>query len=213
MGLTRHCCAVLIALAISAGITAAAPYALAQTVTCDETGLSVNATSIKAEDLIKAIGNECGIKMVLRGELFTEDVFSVRFENMPIRSGLERILRVVNIPNHMMHFAETDNQNHVIKIDLIGKKGAERELTSGEQTTASEQTDTPSRQAPPRRKKSPPSTKKPERAQRQETAIEPPDEILNESREEEEPVEEKLKEPDPALPEEMPDGLEQQTEE
>jgi hypothetical protein len=131
MDLTRHCCTVLTALAISAGIAAVAPYALAQTVTCDETVLSVNATDIKAEDLIKAIGNECGIKMVLRGKLFTEDVFSVRFENMPIRKGLARILRVVNIPNHMMHFAETDNQNHVIEVDLIGEKGGERELTPG----------------------------------------------------------------------------------
>jgi hypothetical protein len=132
MNLTRHFCTVLIALAISAGIAAAAPYALAQTVTCDETVLSVNATNIKAEDLIKAIGNECGIKIVLRGELFTEDVFSVRFENMPIRTGLERILRVVNIPNHMIHFEAVFGRHRVIEVDLIGKKGGERQLTPEE---------------------------------------------------------------------------------
>ena len=132
MDLTRHCCTVLIALAISAGIAATAPYTLAQTVTCNETVLSVNATDIKAEDLIKAIGNECGIKMMLRGELFTEDVFSVRFENMPIRTGLERILRVINIPNHMIHFETVSGHQRVIGVDLIGKKGGERQLTPEE---------------------------------------------------------------------------------
>ena len=87
---------------------------------------------MKAEDLLKAIGEACGIKVVLRGEVFTEDSFSVQFENMPIRTGLERILRVVNLPNHMMHFEETDSRKRVREIDLIGKGGGERQLTSGE---------------------------------------------------------------------------------
>ncbi len=128
--LSRHWHTIIIVLAISTALPAA-PSALAQTVTCDEETLSVNAADIKAEDLIKAIGNECGIKMVLRGEIFTEDVFSVRFENMSIRTGLERILRVVNIPNHMMHFEESSGRTRVIEVNLIGKKGGERQLTPG----------------------------------------------------------------------------------
>ncbi len=127
-GLIQHCLKIIAVLSISAGMPAI-PCALAETVTCDETALSVSAIDIKAEDLIKAIGNECGIKMVLRGEVFTEDVFSVQFENMPIRTGLERILRVVNIPNHMMHFEQTAGYNRVIEVDLIGKKGGEHQLT------------------------------------------------------------------------------------
>jgi len=191
IGLKQHCCTVLIALAISAGITATAPYALAQTITCDETVLSVNATDIKAEDLIKAIGNECGIKMVLRGELFTEDVFSVRFENMPIRTGLERILRVVNIPNHMIHFEAVSGHHRVIEVDLIGEKGGERQLTpeedrisqpAPEEDQISQPTPEEAEKRPERKKKRSPSQRRKDKQQKKPMTL--PEETEESQREE-----------------------------
>jgi hypothetical protein len=130
LGCRRNWQATIAALAVYVA-AAAAPAALAQTVTCDEATLSVTAVDVKAEDLIKAVGNECGIKMVARGEVFTEDVFSVRFESMPVRTGVERILRVVNVPNHMMYFEEAGPQKRLKEIILVGQKGGERELTAG----------------------------------------------------------------------------------
>lgn len=187
-----------------------APCALAETITCDETTLSVNVTDIKAEDLIKAVGNECGIKIVLRGEVFTEDVFSVQFQNMPIRTGLERILRVVNIPNHMMHFEETNSLNRLTEVDLIGEKGGERQLTSGAPPVAPKQAVRQSRQARPQTKKPQRTSKKTELTQeqeeeQQEKVMELLEDILDtQSEDGEEPdpteVKEMLQE---ALPEEM----------
>lgn len=121
-GFARHCINIIAVLTFSAFLHTA-PCALAETVVCDETTISVNAADMKAEDLIKAIGEACAIKVVLRGEVFTEDTFSVQFENMPVRTGLERILRVLNLPNHLMHFEETNGRTRVREINLIGKKG------------------------------------------------------------------------------------------
>ncbi len=157
-------------LALYAGLPAA-QCTLAETVVCDETTLSVSASDMSAEDLLKAVGEACGIRMLLRGEVFTDDVFSVQFETMPVRTGLERILRVVNIPNHMMHFEETARGKRIKQVDLIGKKGGERQLTTG----------TP----PAKTKKGPDYTAKTELGQqqeeeRQEKIIEQFEEILDE---------------------------------
>lgn len=216
---TRHCIKIIAVLAFSA-VLHTAPCALAETVVCDETTLSVNAENMKAEDLLKAIGEACGIKVVLRGDVFTEDTFSVQFENMPVRTGLERILRVVNLPNHMMHFEETNSRKRVREINLIGKKGGERQLTSGEPSDEPKRPDRQSRHAQPQTEK--PGLGKQQEEEPQEKAIEPMDEILDAQTEDE-------NKPDPAevpemplqtLPEKMPSripadvpqGLEQQPE-
>ena len=144
---------------------------------CDATTIAVNATDIKAEDLLKAVGEACGIKVVLHGEVFTDDSFSVQFENMPIRTGLERILRVVKLPNHMMHFEETGSRKRVREIDLVGKGGGERQLTSGE---APEQASPRSQPTLPPAGQSAKETNKTGRAQQQEKVVELLDEILNE---------------------------------
>jgi hypothetical protein len=172
-GFIRHCSKIVAVLAFSA-VLHTAPCALAETVVCDETTLSVNAADIKAEDLLKAIGEACGIKIVVRGDVFTDDSFSVQFEKMPIRAGLERILRVVNLPNHMMHFEETNSRNRVREINLIGKKGGERQLTSGEPSEAPKQ---PSRKNQPQTKK--PGLEQQQEEEQPEQAIELMDEILN----------------------------------
>ncbi len=132
-GLHRNGCRTLLALClVFAGLSIVpVQQASAETVVCDEATLTVNAADMKAEDLIKEIGSACGIRMMLRGEVFTDDVFSVQFDNMPIRAGLDRILRTVNIPNHMLHFAENNGHTRVVEITLIGEKGGERELTAG----------------------------------------------------------------------------------
>lgn len=115
-----------------------------ESVVCDETTLSVNALDMKAEDLIKDIGAGCGIRMVERGEVFTDDVFSVQFENLPLREGLERVLRTLDIPNHMLYFAGDAGSKRISEIYLIGQKGGERELTAG-RTASSPEERTPAR--------------------------------------------------------------------
>ena len=174
-GFSRHCIKIIAGLAFSA-VLHTVPCALAQTVVCDETNLSVTATDMKAEDLLKAIGEACGIKIVVRGDVFTDDSFSVQFENMPIRTGLERILRVVNLPNHMMHFEETSGRKRVREINLIGKKGGERQLTSGEPSEEPKRPDRPSRKNQPQTEKSGLGQQQAE--EQQEKAIELMDEIL-----------------------------------
>ena len=175
-GFTRHCIKIIAVLAFSA-VLHTAPCALAETVVCDETTLSVNAADMKAEDLLKAIGEACGIKVVLRGEVFTDDTFSVQFENMPVRTGLERILRVVNLPNHMMHFEETNGRTRVREINLIGKKGGERQLTSGEPSSEPKRPDRQSRHAHPQTQKT--GLGQQQEEEQQEKAVELMDEILD----------------------------------
>jgi len=113
--------------------------AQAETVVCDQTTISVNAENLTAEELITTIGTLCEIKVVLKGELFTEDVFSVQFENLSIRTGLDRVLRVLNMPNHMLHFKKINGQTRVVEISLIGEGGRERQLTPGIVPAAQEQ--------------------------------------------------------------------------
>jgi len=199
----RHCIKIIAVLAFCAGLSAT-QSTLAETVICDETTLSVNASNISAEDLLKAVGETCGIRMLLRGEVFTDDVFSVQFETMPVRTGLERVLRVLNIPNHMMHFEESTNLKRVIQVDLIGKKGGERQLTPGSQPATPDQANS---QPPSKNKKAPLDIAKTELEQqqeeeRQEKIIEQFEEILDEQPENPDPdkVMELLQQ---ALPEEM----------
>ena len=70
-GFSRHRINIIAALAFSA-VLHTAPPTLAETVVCDATTIAVNATDMKAEDLLKAVGEACGIKVVLHGEVFTE---------------------------------------------------------------------------------------------------------------------------------------------
>lgn len=129
-GLTRSCTLAIAMCLVWAGLLIAPLESVcAETVVCDETTLSVNAADMKAEDLVKAVGTSCGIRMVLRGELFTDDVFSLQFENMPLRAGLDRVLRSLKISNHMLNFAQTGPHKRVVEILLVGKGGGERELT------------------------------------------------------------------------------------
>ena len=202
-GFSHRCINIIAVLAFSA-LLHTAPCALAETVVCDETTLSVNAADIKAEDLLKAIGEACGIKIVVRGDVFTEDSFSVQFEKMPIRTGLERILRVVNLPNHMMHFEETNSRKRVREINLIGKKGGERQLTSGEPGGEPKRPDRQPRLTQPQTEK--PGLEQQQEEEQGEKATELMDEILDAQTED-------GNRPDPAevpemprqtLPEEMP---------
>jgi len=215
---SRHCIKIIAALAFGA-VLQTAPSTLAETVVCDATTIAVNATDMKAEELLKAVGEACGIKVMLHGEVFTDDSFSVQFENMPIRTGLERILRVVKLPNHMIHFAETGSSKRVREIDLVGKGGGERQLTSGE---------TPEQVSPRSQPALPPSgqptnrTSKPGLAKPQEKVIELLDEVMNEQTGagKEPAPDEAIEIPRQELPEEMqgqipedvPPDLEQQPE-
>ncbi len=93
--------------------------------------ISVQARDMRPEDLMKELGEKCSIKIVLYGDVFTDAPVSVQFKQAPMRLGVQRILRLANIKNFLMHFAEGEQKTKLVQVDLIGKKGGQRELTSG----------------------------------------------------------------------------------
>ena len=93
--------------------------------------ISVQARDMRSEDLMKELGEKCAIKIVLYGDVFTDAPVSVQFKQAPIRQGVQRVLRLANIKNFLMHFAEGEQKARIVQLDLIGKKGGQRELTSG----------------------------------------------------------------------------------
>ncbi len=97
--------------------------------------LSIRARDTRPEDIVRELGEKCGIKIVVHGEVFSEVPVSIQFTDMPLRSGIKRILRIANITNYVMHFRDGDNGTAIVALDLIGKKGGERHLTSGTPVT------------------------------------------------------------------------------
>lgn len=94
--------------------------------------MSVQARDMRPEELMKELGEKCAIKIVLYGDVFSDAPVSVQFHKVPVRQGVERILRMAKIKNHLTHFAETDeDRDRIVQLDLIGKKGGQRELTQG----------------------------------------------------------------------------------
>ena len=93
--------------------------------------ISVQARDMRSEDLMKELGEKCAIKIVLYGDVFTDAPVSVQFKQAPMRQGVQRVLRLANIKNFLMHFAEGEQKARLVQLDLIGKKGGQRELTSG----------------------------------------------------------------------------------
>jgi hypothetical protein len=93
--------------------------------------ISVQARDMRPEDLMKELGEKCAIKIVLYGDVFTDAPVSVQIKQAPMRQGVQRVLRLSNIKNFLMHFAEGEQKARLVQLDLIGKKGGQRELTSG----------------------------------------------------------------------------------
>jgi len=94
--------------------------------------LSVQVRDLRSEELMKELGEKCSIKIVLYGDVFTDVPVSIQFHKVPVRQGIERILRTVRIKNYLTHFGETDeDRERIVQLDLIGKKGGQRELTRG----------------------------------------------------------------------------------
>jgi hypothetical protein len=94
--------------------------------------LSVQARDLKPEDLMKELGEKCAIKIVLYGDVFSDIPVSMQFHQVPVRQGIERILRTVRIKNYLTHFGESgEDRDRIVQLDLIGKKGGQRELTRG----------------------------------------------------------------------------------
>ncbi len=86
--------------------------------------------NVKPEDLIRDIGDKCGIKIVVFGEAFDDKPIGVKFQQMPVRMGIQRVLRIANMPNFVLHF-DNSTSPRIVELDLMGKKGGERQLTSG----------------------------------------------------------------------------------
>src|SRR5512136_1244773 len=93
--------------------------------------MSVQARDMRPEELMKELGEKCAIKIILYGDVFTDAPVSVQIKQAPMRQGVQRVLRLSNIKNFLMHFAEGEQKARLVQLDLIGKKGGQRELTSG----------------------------------------------------------------------------------
>jgi len=100
-------------------------------VTCSDGLMSINSKEMRPEDIMKEIGDKCGIKVVLFGEVFSEIPVSVKFDQMPVKQAIKRVLRVADVTNYLIHMDETDNGSRIVEVDLIGSKGGERQLTDG----------------------------------------------------------------------------------
>jgi hypothetical protein len=105
-------------------------------VSCADGMLKVDAPTIKPEDLVRDIGDKCGIKIVVFGEAFDEKPIGVKFQQMPVRMGIQRVLRIANMPNFVLHF-DNSTSPRIVELDIMGKKGGERQLTSGAARPAS----------------------------------------------------------------------------
>ena len=117
-------------------------------VSCVEGMLKIEAPNVKPEDLIRDIGDKCGIKVVVFGEAFDEKPIGVKFQQMPVRRGIQRVLRIANMPNFVLHFDNNTASPRIVELDIMGKKGGERQLTSGTGRPASPAT-VPAPAAPP----------------------------------------------------------------
>ncbi len=105
-------------------------------VSCVGGRMNVDAREVRPEELVKELGDKCGIKVVVHGEVFSEVPVSLKFNKMPMKKGIERVLRVTNISNYILHFKDSDNGTSTLAgLDLIGKKGGEKHLTSGSAST------------------------------------------------------------------------------
>ena len=167
---------------LGAGFTAAEDNASTEGVVCLNGVLRVQVKDMRPEDLMKEIGEKCGIKIVVIGEVFSEVPISMRFQDMPVRTGIERVLRRAGIANHILHFGTGDNGTRVVELDLIGKKGGEEYLTQGTVPAAKPREPTPAaRQAEKReaKKAAKENLDKAEAQKIQENFLNIMDEVLN----------------------------------
>lgn len=143
-------CMIFLSCSPTAYATEAEEVAGNEIVSCSNGFLRIDAKDIRPEDLIKEIGEKCGIKIVVFGEAFTDTPVSMKFQKMPLRKGIERVLRVINVPNFLLHFDNTDNDSRIAELDLIGKKGGEKHLTAGSRIAATTTTTVTGRNEPPK---------------------------------------------------------------
>ena len=133
-------------------------------VLCADGMLKIDAPSIKPEDLMRDIGDKCSIKVVVFGEAFDEKPIGVKFQQMPVRMGIQRVLRIANLPNFVLHFDNNTASPRIVELDIMGKKGGERQLTTGTGRTAAPATvSAPAPAAPPAPPPVPPPAKEPEK--------------------------------------------------
>jgi len=120
-------------------------------VTCADGFLKVDAKDIRPEDLMKEIGEKCGMKVVVLGEAFAETPVSIKMQRMPLRRGIERVLRNINVVNYVAHFPADDAPGRVVELYIVGKKGGEKQLTAGTRPAPPppQPPDQPPRQEPP----------------------------------------------------------------
>ena len=118
-------------------------------VTCTDSMVKIDAPNAKPENLIRELGDKCGIKVVVFGEAFDDKPIGVRFQQFPIRKGIERVLRIANLPNFVLHFDNNTMSPRIVELDIMGKKGGERQLTAGTSRPASPAPGLPAAPAPP----------------------------------------------------------------
>ena len=101
-----------------------------ETVSFENGLLSINVKGVRPEDLIKELSEKCKIELVVLGEVFSEFPVSIRFKDVPVQKGMERVLRRSGITKHLMYFAAGDNGTKILRLDLVGDKVVEKRRLS-----------------------------------------------------------------------------------
>lgn len=149
-------------------------------IVCTDTMLKLDVKNVTPMTLITMIGDTCGIKVVVFGEVSDNNPIAVTFQQLPIRKGIERVLRISNLPNFVLHFDNNTETPRIVELDIMGAKGGERQLTSGKGRPAAVAADRPaapgSRPAPTAsRSKTPPAPAVSEKAPGKPPAVDPKD--------------------------------------
>jgi len=122
-------------------------------VSCADGCLKIDAKDIRPEDLVKEIGEKCSMKIVVLGDAFSETPVSIKMQRMPLRRGIERLLRSINVVNYVAHFPPGDAGAAVPELYIVGKKGGEKQLTAGARPVPSPSAPEPPRQEPPQNRR------------------------------------------------------------
>jgi len=93
--------------------------------------LTIKAQDEEIESLIKEIGEKCNIKIVLYGELKNKTPVNIQFSDLSPSDAIRRVLKAARIKNYLFHFEEALSSKRLARVDIIGSKGIQRELTQG----------------------------------------------------------------------------------
>jgi len=104
--------------------------------------LTVSAEDAMPEDVFLALGKECNIEIIVKGEKFPENGVTIELKDMPIKDAVKRLVRACGLKNYLMDFKKDDQgKSQLVKIDLSVGGSGQKVLTrkSSDKPRASKQ--------------------------------------------------------------------------